>query len=90
VTLVREDAVEYVRRLKEAEGRGICLMGGGELARSLFEADLIDEVGFNVQPVILGAGIPALHPLSRSLDLELMECRRFANGCVYVLYCVRR
>ena len=89
LTLVREDAVAFVRRLKAADGKGICLIGGGELARPLFEARLIDEVGFNIQPVLLGAGIPAFHPMSRPIDLELKECRRFANGCVYVMFRVR-
>jgi dihydrofolate reductase len=89
-TLVRDDAVEFVRRLKDEPGKDICLMGGGELARSLFEGDLIDEVGFNIHPVLLGAGIPALHPMTRQIDLELAECQRFTNGCVYVTYRVKR
>jgi dihydrofolate reductase len=42
--LVREDAGEFVRRLKEQPGMGICVMGGGELAQSLFTAGVIDEV----------------------------------------------
>jgi dihydrofolate reductase len=70
VTVVRGDAVEFVRGLKQQEGKDICLMGGGELARSLFEAGLIDEIGFNIHPVLLGAGIPAFHPMSRQIDLE--------------------
>lgn len=90
VTLVRTDAVEFVRALKAASGKDICLMGGGELARSLFEGDLIDEVGFNIHPVLLGAGIPAFHPMSTQIDLELKDCQRFTNGCVYVTYRVKR
>ena len=90
VVVVREDAVGFVRDLKAQEGKSICLMGGGELARSLFEADLIDVIGFNIHPVLLGAGIPLFHPMSRQIDLELEECRAFQNGCVYVLYRVRR
>lgn len=90
VVLVRTDAAEFVRDLKEEEGKDICLMGGGELARSLFEADLIDEIGFNIHPVLLGAGIPLFHPMSRQIDLELQECRPFKNGCVYVTYKVKR
>ena len=89
VVIVREDAVGFVRDLKAQEGKSICLMGGGELARSLFEADLIDVIGFNIHPVLLGAGIPLFHPMSRQIDLELEECRAFKNGCVYVLYRVR-
>ena len=90
VALVRTDAAEFVRDLKEQEGKDICLMGGGELARSLFEADLIDEIGFNIHPVLLGAGIPLFHPMSRQIDLELQECRPLKNGCVYVTYKVKR
>ena len=88
-TVVRDDAAGFVRRLKGQPGKDICLMGGGDLARTLFEAGLIDEVGFNVHPLLLGAGVPALHPMSRQIDLELKECRAFKNGCVYVLYRVK-
>lgn len=90
VTVIRQDAAEFVRSLKEQEGKEICVMGGGELARSLFEADLIDEIGFNIHPVLLGSGIPLFHPMSRQIDLELQECRTFKNGCVYVIYRVKR
>ena len=90
VVLVRTDAAEFVRDLKEQEGKDIFLMGGGELARSLFEADLIDEIRFNIHPVLLGAGIPLFHPMSRQIDLELEECRPFKNGCVHVTYRIRR
>ncbi len=88
-TLVSSDAAEFVRELKMREGKEICLMGGGELARAMFEADLIDEVGFNIHPLLLGAGIPALHPMSHQIDLELLECRAFKNGCVNVRYRVK-
>jgi dihydrofolate reductase len=90
VTVVRTDAAEFVRNLKEQDGKDICLMGGGELARPLFEAGLIDEIGFNIHPVLLGAGIPLFHPMSRQIDLELQECRPFKNGCVYVTYRVKQ
>src|SRR5262245_22800731 len=43
VEIISEDAAQFVRRLREQAGKGICVMGGGILARSLFEADLIDE-----------------------------------------------
>jgi dihydrofolate reductase len=90
VTLVAEDAASYLSGLKAAEGKGICVMGGGELARSFFEAGLIDEVGLNIHPVLLGAGIPLFHGLSRPIDLELLTARTLAGGCVLVRYRVRR
>ncbi len=89
VRVVRGDAAEFVRGLKAREGKGISLMCGGELARPLFEAGLIDEIGFNIHPVLLGSGIPLFHSMSRQIDLELRECRPFKNGCVYVTYRVK-
>ncbi len=89
VTVIRQEAAEFVRDLKSQGGKDICLMGGGELARSLFEAKLIDEIGFNIHPVLLGSGIPLFHSMSRQIDLELLECRAFKNGCVYLTYRVK-
>ena len=87
---VAEDAAEFVRRLKEEEeGNDICVMGGGVLAKSLFEADLIDEIGFNIHPVLLGSGIPLFHEMSRQIDLELKECRQLSLGCVLLTYKVK-
>jgi dihydrofolate reductase len=89
VTIISGDVSEFVRDLKQQDGKDICLMGGGELARPLFEAGLIDEIGFNIHPVLLGSGIPLFHPMSRQIDLELRECRTFKNGCVLVTYRVK-
>ena len=89
VTLVREDAAQFVRHLKQQPGKDICVMGGGDFARTLLEADLVDEVGFNVHPVLLGDGIPAFHRMSRQIDLELTGCREFSTGCVLLTYRVR-
>jgi dihydrofolate reductase len=90
VIFVNDDAAAFVRRLKhETEGQDICVMGGGVLAKSLFEADLIDEIGFNIHPVLLGSGIPLFHEMSRQIDLKLKECRQLSKGCVYLTYKVK-
>lgn len=89
VEIISSDAVEFVRGLKNSEGKDICVMGGGEFARALFEADLIDEIGFNIHPVLLGQGIELFHEMSKQIDLELIECRQFKNGCVLVTYTIK-
>ena len=89
VEIVSADAADFLRRLKRGKGKEICVMGGGELAKSLFEAKLIDEIGFNIHPVLLGSGIPLFHPMKAQIDLALLECRRFKNGCVFVRYRVK-
>jgi dihydrofolate reductase len=86
ITLVASDAAEFVRRLKEEPGKEICLMGGGEFAKSMFDAGLIDEIGLNIHPVLLGSGIPLFRGMDQQIDLELAECSTFKNGCVCVRY----
>lgn len=87
--IISEDAAEFVRKLKAQQGKGICVMGGGLLAKSLFEANLIDEIGFNIHPVLLGSGIPVFHEMDHQIDLELLECKGLKNGCVMVTYRVK-
>ena len=84
--LVRGDAGAFVRQLKEQEGKDICVLGGGDFARSLFEAGVIDEVGFNMHPVLLGAGAPLFLDAGRRIDLQLKDCRTIDGGCVLVTY----
>ncbi len=89
VEIVFQHAVKFVRKLKEQTGKDMCVMGGGELAHSLFEAKLIDEIGFNIHPVLLGSGIPVFHEMNHQIDLELLDCKTFKTGCVSVLYRVK-
>lgn len=84
--LVSEDAAAFVARLKAEEGGKILVMGGGELGSALIEAGLVDEIGLNVHPVLLGGGIPAFRPMARRSELELIEARPLANGCVLIRY----
>lgn len=88
VELVSTDAGGFVNRLKEKSGKGICLMGGGDLAGALFDAGAIDEVSLNVHPVLLGSGVPFFRQ-TRRVALELTESRTIDGGCVLMTYRVK-
>lgn len=90
VEIVAEDAANFVSELKKRKGKGIVVFGGGELAKSLFEADLIDEVVLNIHPVLLGSGIPLFHEMKQQIDLELVECKVLKGGYLAVTYRVKR
>lgn len=89
VEVISQDAAEFVRKLKGEEGKGICVIGGGELASSLLQARLIDQIGLNIQPVLLGSGVPLFHEMEQQFDLELLESKLLKNGGVYVFYRVK-
>lgn len=86
VEIVTGDVVEFVRNLKYQEGKEICLMGGGDFAKTLFEAKLIDEVGFNIHPILLGEGIPLFLEMKEQINLELIKSKTLKNGCIVVRY----
>ena len=88
IELVADDA-KFVSAMRKKKGKGICVMGGGELASALFDAGVIDEVGLNIHPIVLGDGIPMFPRSRRQIDLELLEHQPLQGECVYVLYRVK-
>jgi dihydrofolate reductase len=86
VQLVREEAGAFVRALKAQDGGDIIAMGGGELGSALIEAGAVDELGLNVHPVLLGGGAPLFRPMGRRVELELVEARTLAKGCLLQRY----
>jgi dihydrofolate reductase len=60
-------------------------IGGPGLAAAAFAAGLIDELGLFLVPAIVGGGKPAL-PDGVSVELELIDERRFGNGTIYLRY----
>lgn len=59
VTILNSFVVEFVWGLKRVEGDGkdIWLFGGGQVARTLLEAGLVDVVEVAIMPVLIGSGI---------------------------------
>ena len=89
VEIVNDDPGKFVKKLKKQKGKGICVMGGGEIGTVLLEAGVVDEIGFNIHPVLLGSGVPLFHKMKRQINLELIKSKPMKNGCVYVIYRVK-
>ncbi|PSK95565.1 dihydrofolate reductase [Haloactinopolyspora alba] len=84
VELVRDDAVETVRRLKREDGDGIWLCGGGRLAWSLRTE--IDELIVKVNPVVTGSGVPLFAGGFDAMRFRLERSRTFDSGVVFLTY----
>jgi dihydrofolate reductase len=85
-TLVATDPAAFVRALKQEEGGNVVVMGGGELASALIEGGVVDEIGLNLHPLLLGQGIPFFRPMQRRVALALLEARPLAQDCVSLRY----
>ena len=75
-----------VKKLKRRPGKDIYLGGGGELARSFLQEDLVDELFIGLSPVLLGDGIPGFPAKFPQRDFKLTECKSYSNGSVALRY----
>ena len=76
----------FVRKLKRRPGKDIYLGGGGELARSFLQEDLVDELFIGLGPVLLGDGIPGFPGKFPQRDFKLTECKSYSIGSVGLRY----
>jgi dihydrofolate reductase len=85
VIFTNQSPAAFVRKLRTRPGKHICHMGGGELARSFLEADLIDELQIGVVPILLGEGIPLFPAGFPQRDFTLVE-NRDSKSQIYLTY----
>ena len=86
VRLVKDDAAEYVRTLKNQPGRDIYLCGGGALAARLLEEKLIDELAIKLNPLLIGPGIPLFTKVKEPLLLKLISSKVYDSGVLLLRY----
>lgn len=84
-TLIRDNVVDEVRKLKEQPGQDILMDGSSVLIRTLAENDLVDDYRLHVYPLVLGGG-KRLFPDGKCLNLELVESHALPTGVVYLRY----
>ena len=84
--VVNGSLTTFVRKLKRRRGKDIYLGGGGELARSFLQEDLVDELFIGVGPILLGDGIPGFPGKFPQRDFKLTECKSYSDGSVALRY----
>jgi dihydrofolate reductase len=79
-TVLGDDVVAEVAKLKEEPGRELQIHGSGALAQTLFDAGLIDTIRLIVFPVVLGSG-KRLFPDGRTpLSFRLADVTSTPSG----------
>ncbi len=85
-TLLKSDLTGEIHKLKQKDGKGICILGSGTIITQLAEARLIDELQVVVSPIVLGKGKTPFETLQRWLPLKLLKTKAFTNGNVIHYY----
>ena len=85
-TVIRGDVIEEVTKLRERYERDIVVHGSPQLAQTLIEHDLVDELRLMVYPVIVGAGKRLFSDTTHKKNLRLVETKTFDDGIHALVY----
>ncbi|WP_243292151.1 dihydrofolate reductase family protein [Bacillus sp. FJAT-47783] len=89
VKFVNGDIIRFTKSLKDAEGKNIWIVGGGDLLHTFLKEKLVDELILTVAPKIIGEGIPLFKAGDYQLDLSLKGTRTF-NQFVELHYAIKK
>jgi dihydrofolate reductase len=84
--LVKSDIAGEIKKMKNADGTDMVILGSGSIVSQLAQAGLIDEYQFVMDPVVLGNGRTMFGGLNRKLTLKLKKSQTFDNGNVLLCY----
>ncbi len=84
-TIISENVVDEVRKLKEQPGKDIYVDGSSVLVHTLAKADLVDEYSLLVFPIVLGSG-KKVFPDGFYTGLKLVETKSFPSGVMLLRY----
>jgi dihydrofolate reductase len=85
-TLLKGDLAAEMRKMKQAPGEDMVILGSGSIVSQLAQEGLIDEYQIVVNPVILGKGRTMFDGVKEKLRLKLTKTRAFGNGNVLLCY----
>jgi dihydrofolate reductase len=85
-TIIRENVVEEITKLKQQPGKDIIIDGSATLVHSLMGTDLIDEYRFLVLPFIMGKGRRFFPEVAPPTKLRLVESKRLSFETLALIY----
>jgi dihydrofolate reductase len=85
-TVLKGDLVEEVSRLKREADGDIVVHGSPQLAQTLLEHDLVDELRLMVFPVVLGTGKRLFGDPGEKKTLRLVDSNVVGDGVLILTY----
>ncbi len=85
-TFFDRDIAGTIAQMKNKPGKNLLVIGSVSVAHTLIQAGMIDEYRINVNPVVLGTGIPLFKNIHGRIGLKLTGERPFDCGVVALTY----
>ena len=85
-TVLKGDVVEAVKKLKQEQDGNIVVHGSRQLAQTLLENDLVDQLNLMMFPVVLGSGKRLFGDTADKKRLQLVESRTVGDGVLILVY----
>jgi dihydrofolate reductase len=85
-TVLRGDVVNDVSALKQTVYGDIVVYASGQLAHTLIEHDLVDELRLMIFPFVLGRGDRLFRQTSKKKLLRLVDTRTVGDGLAFLTY----
>jgi len=85
-TVIKGDVAEEVAELRDRHDRDIVVHGSVQLAQTLLENDLVDELRLMVFPVVLGSGKRLFGETSDKKPLRLVDSKTVGDGVAILVY----
>ena len=85
-TVLNGDVIDEVSQLKQELTGEIVVLGSPQLARTMIEHDLVDELRLMIYPVALGAGARLFGETSDKKPLRLVDTRTVGDGIAILTY----
>jgi len=84
--LVKENIAAEIEKLKHLPGEDMMIFGSPSIVHTLTQHGVIDEYRINLNPIVLGDGIPLFKDIKGSIALELLQARTYRSGVVGLHY----
>jgi dihydrofolate reductase len=88
--IIRDNFADEIAAIKSQPGKNLLMIGSATTAHEFMRQNLIDHYRININPVVLGGGMPLFPKLETPLNLELSKSRTYENGVLGLDYLTKR
>jgi dihydrofolate reductase len=85
-TVLKGDVVDEISKLKHELDGDIVVYASAQLAHTLMEHNLVDELRLTIYPVVLGSGERLFGEITDKKPMRLINTQTVGEGIAYLTY----